>query len=652
MATVSSRSFSVEEAARYSGSLQDPARMAQNYAGVSGASDDRNDIIIRGNSPTGVLWRLEGIDIPSPNHFAALGTTGGPVSMLNINNLRNSDFLTSAFPAEYGNALAGVFDLQLRKGNTDTYEFLGQVGFNGFEFGAEGPFKKGKKASFLANYRYSTLGLVSALGVSLGTGAAVPQYQDLTWKVNIPTKKAGQFSFFGIGGLSNIEFLGESAGENNLYSNGNQDLRFESNTGIVGAKHTIFLDDKTYSKLVVSASLSQTLGNIDSLDEFSRAPIDLQGFDRRQSKVSANYKLNRKFNARNTANVGIIGDLYLLDILDSTETPLGTVIDREFEGNAVLFQAYAQWKHKFSDVLTLNSGLHSQHFGLSNSHAIEPRLSLKYQAAAAHSLSLGSGMHSQIQPLPVYFVQDQEGALANSNVDFSRSIHSVLAYDYMIRPTLRFKSEIYYQYLYQIPIHSYASSFSMLNAGTDFEVPSETDLVNEGTGYNYGLELTLEKFYDKGYYFLLTTSLFNSKYTGSDGIERNTAFNGNYVVNALAGTEFQLSEQAALFFDTKLTVAGGRRYTPIDLVRSRELGAEVRLEEDAFSAQFDPYFRADIKAGIRMNHRNWAQQFQVDIQNVANYQNIFQFGYNPRTQDIGTVYQRGLFPDVQYKVFF
>ncbi len=652
MATVSSRSFSVEEAARYAGSLQDPARMAQNYAGVSGASDDRNDIIIRGNSPTGVLWRLEGIDIPSPNHFAALGTTGGPVSMLNINNLRNSDFLTSAFPAEYGNALAGVFDLQLRKGNSDKYEFLGQVGFNGFEFGAEGPFKKGNKSSFLANYRYSTLGLVSALGVSLGTGAAIPQYQDLTFKVNIPTKKAGQFSFFGIGGLSNIEFLGESAGDNNLYSNENQDLRFESNTAIFGAKHTLFLDDKTYSKLVLSASLNQTLGNIDSLDLFTRESIDLQGFDRRQSKVSANYKLNRKFNARNTTNVGIIGDVYLLDILDSTETPLGTFYDRDFQGNALLIQAYAQLKHKFNDLLTLNTGLHSQHFAFSNSHSLEPRLSLKYQFAGSQSLSLGSGMHSQIQPLPVYFVRDETDGLPNSGVDFSRSLHTVLAYDYLIRPNLRFKSEVYYQYLYNIPVNSFASSFSMLNAGTDFTIPDEINLVNEGTGYNYGLELTLEKFYEKGYYFLLTTSLFESKYTGSDGIERNTAFNGNYVVNALAGTEFQLTENTALFFDTKVTVAGGRRFTPIDLVRSREVGAEVRLDNEAFSEQFDPYFRADIKAGIRMNHSNWSQQFQVDVQNVANYQNIFQFGYNPRTEKIGTVYQRGLFPDVQYKVFF
>lgn len=158
MTTLSARSFTMEEVTRFSGALGDLARMAQNYAGVSGASDNRNDIIVRGNSPSAVVWRLEGVDIPSPNHWATLGSTGGPISMLNTNSMRSSDFLTSAFPAEYGNGTGAVFDLQLKNGNTDKYEFLGQIGFNGFEAGIEGPLSIGKNASFIANYRYSTLG--------------------------------------------------------------------------------------------------------------------------------------------------------------------------------------------------------------------------------------------------------------------------------------------------------------------------------------------------------------------------------------------------------------------------------------------------------------------------------------------------------------
>lgn len=186
---MSARQLSTDEAFRYAGTRSDPSRMAQNFAGVSGTNDGRNDIIIRGNSPVGVLWRMDGIDIPNPNHFSTLGATGGPVSILNINTLKNSDFLTSAFPAQYGNALAGVFDLKLRNGNNEKNEFIGQLGFNGFEFGAEGPLNKNSKASYLVNYRYSMVAALQSIGLNFGTGSATPYYQNSTFKINIPTKK-------------------------------------------------------------------------------------------------------------------------------------------------------------------------------------------------------------------------------------------------------------------------------------------------------------------------------------------------------------------------------------------------------------------------------------------------------------------------------
>lgn len=207
LTTVSARSFTIEETSRYAGSVGDPSRMAANYAGVSGANDSRNDIIIRGNSPTGLLWRLNGIEIPNPNHFGSLGTTGGPISILNNNVLDKSDFLTGAFPAEYGNVLAGVFDLQMRTGNNEKNEFMAQVGFNGFEAGAEGPISKKQGSSYLINYRYSTLGVFSALGINFGTGTAVPKYQDVSFNINLPTNKAGKFTLFGMGGISGIEVL-------------------------------------------------------------------------------------------------------------------------------------------------------------------------------------------------------------------------------------------------------------------------------------------------------------------------------------------------------------------------------------------------------------------------------------------------------------
>lgn len=657
MATVSARQFSVEEAQRYSGSLQDPARMAQNYAGVSGASDDRNDIIIRGNSPTGVLWRMEGIDIPSPNHFSSVGTTGGPVSMLNINNLSNSDFMTSAWSADYGNALSGVFDLQLRNGNSDKREYLGQVGFNGFELGAEGPFKSGGLSSYMINYRYSTLGVFNALGVDLGTGTAIPEYQDLTFKLNLPTQKAGNFSVWGIGGISSIEFEPDGNDSTNLYSDGTSRTDFHSRTAVVGASHKYYFNEKTFYKLVLAASGTRNAGTSDSVGTESDELYRLFGFDRQQLKYSANLKLNRKINAKNTVNGGVIADYYQFDMVDSARQENGAFANSaDFQGGAALVQSYAQWQHRFNEKWTINTGLHSQTFLLNNTSIVEPRLGAKYTMNNRHTFNFGAGHHSQLQPITVYFLEETgaqgNAFLPNEDLDFTKAIHTVLGYDFLINENMRIKTEVYYQYIYNVPVDSFASSFSMLNAGADFVLPERTGLVNEGTGYNYGLEITLERFFNKGFYFLITNSFFQSKYEGSDGVERNTQFNGNYVSNFLAGKEFNLSKKSTLSFDTKVTYAGGRRFTPIDLNSSRMANEEVLFEDRAFSDQFDPYFRADFKITYRFNGKRLAQQFSVDLQNITGNQNVFQTGYNQNTGQIGTVYQRGFFPDVQYKIYF
>jgi hypothetical protein len=658
MATVSSRTISTEEAGKFAGTLNDPARMVQNYAGVSGGSDDRNDIIIRGNSPLGVLWRLEGIDIPSPNHFSTLGTTGGPVSMLNINNLSNSDFFTSAWSADYGNALSGVFDLRLRNGNNRKHEFLGQVGFNGFELGAEGPFSKKSNASYLINYRYSTLGIMSALGLDLGVGAAVPQYQDLTFKFNFPTKKAGRFNIWGIGGVSYIELLAtEDIDSTNLFSDNSENSRFDSKTAVIGGSHKYFFNKNTFYELIIAYSLSNTTGSFDSLSNgIGSKSINVFGFDRTQEKLSTNLKLNHKINPKNTITFGIIAENYFTNIKDSVFIYDSYFTTANDKSSAVLFQSYINYQHKFNDKILFNGGVHSQHFLLTNSNVVEPRLGIKYKPNRRHTISIGSGIHSQLQPIPFYFNKsidvNEEVALPNQLIDFSKAIHNVIGYDIQITEHTRLKTELYYQYLYNVPVDTLSSSFSMLNEGAGFVLPDGTGYTNDGTGYNYGAEITLERFLDRGFYYLLTTSLFNSKYTGSDGIERNTAFNGNFIINALAGKEFKIGKMASFGLDLRVTYAGGKRYTPINLDASILAGAQILDAEEIYESQLDNYFRTDFKLTFKLNGKKINQEFSVDLQNLTNQNNIFQKGYNPKTQKIGATYQRGFFPNVQYKINF
>ena len=661
MATVSTRPFTLEEAMRYAGTRNDPARMAMNFAGVSGANDQRNDIIIRGNSPTGVLFRLDGVNIPNPNHFGNFGTTGGPISMLNANLLDNSDFMTGAFPAEYGNALSGVFDLKMRNGNYHKHEFTGQFGFNGLEFMAEGPISKENKSSYLASYRYSNLILFNKLGISFGS-SAVPEYQDFSFKVNVPTTGAGTFSVFGLGGLDAASVLDAERSEEDFYGPAGTDIVYSGRIGAVGLTHTLPLDESSYIRTTLSAYHNFTSTEVDSV--LRNFPDSTRGFYDAfftENKLSLNVLYNRKFSSRHTLQVGAFADQLMYDMVDSVHILLtdGFVTLRDFSGKAYFIQPYAQWRFRVTEKLTLNTGIHDQVFLLNGRNTIEPRVGLKYGIGENKFLSAAYGKHSQLQSMMVYFsqVETDPGVFVrpNEDLDFTHAHHYVLAYDQSITKNFKVRLETYFQSLYNVPVDATASSsFSMLNEGSDYVFTFPDSLVNDGTGENYGVELTIEKFFSKRYYFLVTTSVFNSTYKGSDGIRRNTAFNGNYVFNALGGYELTLGKKKnkVLAVNGKVVYAGGRRYTPIDVEASNLAFRAVYLEDQAYSLQFKDYFRTDIRVSLRLNSKKFSQEFAAEVTNLFNTQNPFTLDYNKYSNELYTTYQLGLFPVGQYKIEF
>jgi len=668
MATISARSFNLEEVTRFSGGRNDVARLAGSFAGVSVADDSRNDIVIRGNSPTGVLWRLNGIPIPNPNHFSTLGTTGGPVSALNPNLLKTSDFLTSAFPAEYGNALAGVFDIGFRSGNKDRHEYTFQLAaFSGLEAMAEGPLSKNNNSSFLVSYRHSFVGLADELGIPVGTNAT-PNYRDLSFNLDLGNGKAGKFSIFGIGATSDIDFLGNEIDENDLFASPNEDSYVTSQLGIIGLRHNIIVGEGAYIRTVISAS---SAGNTFKQDNFvsDGEKIRVTEVDDVTNTLALSSYYNKKFSAKFTMRAGVLAERYQLntqvddrdgmpDFNGDGEPDWITV--RDFDGGMTLMQAFAQGVYRFDEAWSLQLGLHGQYLDFNDTYAAEPRLALNWQLHPKHRLSLGYGLHHQMQPLPVFFFAEEvsPGVFENTNenLDFTRSHHFVVGHDMRINSSWRTKLEAYYQDISNVPVQTISSSFSLLNAGADFVFPEAGSLINEGVGTNYGAELTVEKFFSQGYYGLLTASVFDSKYEGSDGIERNTAFNNGYVVNLLAGKEFKVGKDKrnAITFDMKATRAGGRYYTPVDLEASMAAGEEVLDEQNAFSERHDPYFRLDVKLGFQLNSKNrrLSQQFFIDLQNVTNNENIFVRRYNELTNEVNNVYQSGFFPDIMYRLQF
>lgn len=655
MATVSAVEFNAEDTRRFAGSRNDIARMASNFAGVNSVNDGSNDIIIRGNSPLGLLWRLEGVDIPNPNHFGSLGATGGPVGMLNNNVIGQSAFYTGAFPARFGNATAGVFDLGLRKGNANQHEFTTQVGFNGLELGAEGPFSKKSKASYMVYYRYSIPGLIKSLGVDVGTGAAVPAYQDVSFKVDMPTKKAGQFTLFGMGGTSNIDFKGKLEDTANFYNDPYHNLYNGTKMGVAGLKHTYFFNSTTSSIFTIAASGSNVTTRQDSLDA-ERIPHKNYREDGNEWRYIASMEINKKFSASDRLTAGVTADQLHYRYADSIrKADYGFIPFLQEKNHTQLARGYLQWQHRFNPRLTLNTGVYSQHLLLNKQTSLEGRAGIRYAVGRGNAITLAYGGHSQMQTLATYFHETLvNGTYIQTNRDlgFTKSHHFVAGWEQALKNNWKYKLEAYAQLLNNVPVESRPTHWSALNIGAGYGAGLEDSLVNKGTGHNYGLELTVDKPFSDGYYFLGTVSLFDSKYKGSNGVEHNTVFNGNYVVNTLAGKEWKIGDMHIIAADIKGTVAGGKRYTPIDEAASRIANRAIYEDIRSFEIQGRPYFRIDLKLTYRMNNKGFMQEFFVDFQNVTNHKNIFNEWYESRSGKVRTQNQLGFWPNFNYRIQF
>lgn len=668
LSMVSARGFTVEETERYAGSRNDVARMASNYAGVVGNNDSRNDIIIRGNSPTGLLWKLEGVDIPNPNHFGATGTTGGPVSMLNNTLLDNSDFFTGAFPAEYGNATAGVFDLKMRNGNNEKFEFLGQVGFNGFELGAEGPISKKNGSSFLINYRYSTLGVMEKMGMNFGT-SGIPYYQDLSFKVNMPRTPIGAISIFGLGGISDIKLWDSKKDTTDskidFYGGEGFDITNGSDVGVIGINNTYLINDRTYIKSSVSGSFHHFQTIVDSLTPKTTIKNPWYRNNFIDKKIIYSTFINHKFNSQHSLKVGVDINNMRFNYTDSVYRLMegDFEIIRKTDGSTWLFQPYAQWQYKISNSVTLNTGLHFLYLAYNKTSALEPRVGIKWKATNKSTFSLAYGLHNQAEPLPILFrvVKQNDGSYAtpNKNLALIKSHHYVAGYDYKINDFTRIKAEVYYQSISRAGVdRTKKSTYSIVNEGADFGVWSPDSLKSTGTGQNYGIEFTIEHFLNKGFYFLITTSIFDSKYKGSNNIENNTAFNNNYIVNGLIGKEFKFNSKSgkstkSLSVDIKTTYAGGKRETAWNalLMPSGEYYQDFD-DNKAYSVKLKDYIRTDLRIAFKLNKSGFTQEWGIEITNLFDNQNVYSNKFNKLTGQGSNTYQLGFMLVPQYRIIF
>jgi len=652
MAMVSARTFNVEESRRYAGAIDDPMRMVANFAGVvANAGVNSNQIMIRGNSPKGLLWRVDGIDIPNPNHFAFVGQSGGGFTIISSQVLNNSDFYTAAFPAQFGNALSGVFDMRFRNGNNFRHEYAIQLGLQGLDVAAEGPFSKKQSSSYLFNYRYSILSFLQYIDPWMKN--KIPTFQDLSFKLNFPTPGSGTFSLVGIGGLSKVtaHSLMDSTQWHKLDNRSESILN--NRMWAIALIHQINLNKATLLRSCVSATYNFIGYNENLLtSSYGKQPVD--SLKHQNLRTTASVSINHKFGTRYSLRSGVmVNNLsYNLDIKSRNPTTGIFQQVNKGKGNSNFVQAFIESRTDVTNEFFISAGLYFQYLSLNNRYAFEPRLAVHWQVSQKHAINIGYGLHSQLEDIGVYLVEIPVNpgisGQPNRNLNFDRSHHFVLGYDYSIRPDMRLKIETYYQYLYDIPVIQ-GSYFSMINSTGDYV---NDPLVNSGKGRNVGIDITFEKFLTKQLYSLVTVSLFDSKYTGGDGIERNTRFNSNYVINLLVGKEWTIKKKNILGFNVKGSFTGGEHYVPIDLQKSIMQHREVPDETNAYVPRLPSFFYLDLTLTYRLNYRKVSGILAVQIKNLLNHQPDVGYLYDEYNKTIEPQKSLGILPLISYKIEF
>ncbi|MEM6964735.1 MAG: TonB-dependent receptor [Bacteroidota bacterium] len=644
--------LSLEETLRLPATFFDPARLAFSYAGVVSNSDQANHMIIRGNSPNNMGWRLEGVEIVNPNHLSNAGTNsdrpsvnGGGVNILSAQLLGNSTFMRGAFPVNYGNILSGVMDMNFRKGNDERYEFTGQIGVTGVDLAAEGPLSKKSDASFLVNYRYSTLGLLSAAGVDLGDETQT--YQDIAFHTYFPLSKGGRLTFFGFSGTSSNDFDAKEPRAWEIQKD-QFNINYTSFTNVIGTKLFYPISDQWNWNLVAAYSSSDTDRDAQLGTAIDSVTLAFQPFtedELMQRKFSFDTYLNYRLSDRSKLRLGVV-NTWIKERQLLTEAFSDASFGGVLEGN--FLQTYGNWQYELSR-LTLELGARSVFFTFNETTSFDPRASIKWDFGKKQSLGVAYGKESQRQLAQVYF--PTAGTTENENLELTKAHHFSLVYQKLWKRNIRLQIEGFYQALFDVPVaRSASNSFSVLNI---FEVGEIPILENEGTGQNYGVEVTAQQYFYKNWFWLGNVSLYESKYKGSDGTERDTRFNGNYILNATVGKEFPYSKKGKdyiLGVNVRTNLAGGLRESPIDVVASAQSQTTVLDDTNAFTVQLDDYFKTDLRIYWKRNKVKFSSTLALDIQNVTNRRNpSFQY-FDTFLSRVEREFQLGLIPILSYRI--
>jgi hypothetical protein len=662
MAQVGARMFSVEEATRYAGGMADPARTASMFAGVA-TGGATNGISIHGNSPQMLQWRVEGVEVNNPNHFAEITEAGGGIfTSLNGTVLANSDFMTGAMPAEYGNALSGAFDMKMRAGNNAKYEHAIQVGTLGVDFASEGPLGKNSKASYLVNYRYSFLEIAKKLH-AINMEKETLDYQDLSFKFHIPTTKAGTFDVWFTGLIDNYRNDVPDPSEwETLWDSNDSWSRQRNWAG--GLTHTY-----RYSSVGMLTSRIAYTGNYQKLgmNDYDEQMTQMPGCLGRNLSwnviISAEQK--HKFSSRYTMQNGFehrhMDFSTWFDFVQEIGGPLYRVY--ESDGNTGLTRFYTNHKIALSQRLSMVAGINTMWFNLNNQFLVEPRVSVQYKTSPSSTLSIAYALNSRKESTDTYFVmlpddklyvgKDLQSPTPNKDLGLTRSHHISASFAQRLGENAMLKIEPYWQWLFDVPVER-GTAYSVINHNLFYQ---DRALVNEGAGRNYGIDLTLEHYLKDGLYGMFTATLYKSEYRDAQGEWHHSRHDHGWITNILGGKEWMVGKSRKNVFgiNGRLTLMGGDRYTPMAEGTTLEQVAKLPDKtipengSDPFCEQMKMNAGYAFSVKYTINKKHTSHHFILEYLQMRSFHGNT---YNIRTREIVDQYTSLTFPNIAYRIEF
>lgn len=632
-ALMSVEKITSEQIMRFPATFFDPARLAMTFPGVANTNDQANNVSVRGNSPAFVQWRMEGVEIVNPNHLSNAGAfsdkpaaAGGGTNILSAQMLGSMSFLSGAFPAGYANAVGGVFDMNLRSGNSEKYQHVIQAGLIGVDLSSEGPLNKRKGSSYLVNYRYSFTGLLGLAGVNFG-GEKI-DFQDVSVHLNFPTRKVGTFSFFGVGGVSSNLFAPDADSTKWESSKDFNNVDFKARMGLLGAKHQVRLFNKYQWRTVLVNSASEDLRNA-YRDEVN-VDYDYVAKNYLSFATAISGGLNKwwAFNA----GINLTHQFNKFNFVDSG--------DLFYSFDQLLVQPHVRITNRTTSRFNYNIGVMFPYYSLPNSQYAEPRLSASYYLNAKQQVKAAYGLHSQIVNNRVAFYLPYKPV---------RSHHFTLGYQYDLDTKQTFSAEAFYQDLFNMPKFDSLYQSVMNGYEVGYFPAGYYQLNQKNQGRNFGIELSYKRSLNKGFFALANATLYKSQFKAFDGKFYDSRFSGNYIYNVTGGKEWERENGLLFGLNARINWVGGFRDYKIK--EFEEDGERIIYYEfwSPLRVKYDDYFRVDVRVYRKKTKKRGSETISLDLQNLTGRQNVAYNYFDTFTMRVEEKKQLGLVPMLNYR---